>query len=261
MTTPSNNIILHNDIMADDSIERPPMLASGPYILTKLVTEAVPATEDQPGHLHKLAIGRLQQGESINKQDVKTSCFGSLVSSLPGIENQLSHTTQVVVAAQHYPEKYSLDTYCQAPKPHKTHTSSSRHTTSTGSHAATRNKSKYIAKLITPPSEPLSEEDSDLEQAQSDKDMQKSIALISKYIKNIYKPTNNNLRTSLNTRNKTMDTSLISRNDKQTWQIENQRTMIVAGARETISNQEEKGVSVRVKQGDWLDDTDEEPDE
>ncbi|GKF13073.1 hypothetical protein Tco_0050999, partial [Tanacetum coccineum] len=91
----------------------------GPYILTELVTEAVPSTEDQRGHLHRveaihaeaeaihtilnrigddiyltvdacsiaremwLDIERLQQGESINKQDVKTKLvweFGKFTS-------------------------------------------------------------------------------------------------------------------------------------------------------------------------------------
>ncbi|GJY23248.1 retrovirus-related pol polyprotein from transposon TNT 1-94 [Tanacetum coccineum] len=59
---------------------------------------------------------------------------------------------------------------------------------------------KEIAKPITPPSESASEEDSDPEQAQRDKDMQKILALIAKYFKKIYKPTNNNLRTFSNTR-------------------------------------------------------------
>ncbi|GJT70735.1 hypothetical protein Tco_1030021 [Tanacetum coccineum] len=51
---------------------------------------------------------------------------------------------------------------------------------STLSHAATRHKGKEIAKPITPPSESASEEDSDPEQAQKDKDMQKNLALIAK---------------------------------------------------------------------------------
>nr|GEX27951.1 DNA-directed DNA polymerase [Tanacetum cinerariifolium] len=90
-----------------------------------------------------------------------------------------------VVVAQHYLDKYSYDTYYQAPKPYKTHTSTSRHTSSTSSQATTRNKGKDIAKQSTPPSE----EDSDPEHAQRDKDMQKNLALIAKYIKNIYTPT------------------------------------------------------------------------
>nr|GEV76368.1 retrovirus-related Pol polyprotein from transposon TNT 1-94 [Tanacetum cinerariifolium] len=52
------------------------------------------------------------------------------------------------------------------------------------------------------------EEDSDPEQAQRDNDMQKNLALIAKYFKKIYKPTNNNLRTSSNSRNKNVDTTL-----------------------------------------------------
>nr|GEZ70953.1 hypothetical protein [Tanacetum cinerariifolium] len=75
-------------------------------------------------------------------------------------------------------------------------------------HTSTRHKGKEIAKPITPPSETASEEDSDPEQAQRDKDMQKNLALIAKYFKKIYKPTNNNLRTSSNSKNKNVDTTL-----------------------------------------------------
>nr|GEU98528.1 putative ribonuclease H-like domain-containing protein [Tanacetum cinerariifolium] len=70
-----------------------------------------------------------------------------------------------------------------------------------------RNKGKEIAKPITPPSEIDSEEDSDPEQAQRDKDMQKNLTLIAKYFKKIYKPTNDNLKTSSNLRNKNVDTT------------------------------------------------------
>ncbi|GJX29867.1 hypothetical protein Tco_0237946 [Tanacetum coccineum] len=48
------------------------------------------------------------------------------------------------------------------------------------SNASTKFKGKEIAKPITPPSESASEEDSDPEQAQRDKDMQKNLALIAK---------------------------------------------------------------------------------
>ncbi|GJT40911.1 hypothetical protein Tco_0940776 [Tanacetum coccineum] len=75
------------------------------------------------------------------------------------------------------------------------------------------------AKPITPPSESASEEDSDLEQAQRDKDMQKNLALIAKYFKKIYKPTNNNLRTSSNSRNKNVDTTTRFKNENQTRQF------------------------------------------
>nr|GFD58154.1 hypothetical protein [Tanacetum cinerariifolium] len=46
-------------------------------------------------------------------------------------------------------------------------------------------KGKEIAKPITSPSETASKKDSDHEQAQRDKDMQKNLALIAKYFKKI----------------------------------------------------------------------------
>ncbi|GJT16827.1 hypothetical protein Tco_0875533 [Tanacetum coccineum] len=67
-----------------------------------------------------------------------------------------------------------------------------------------------------------------------DKDMQKNLALIAKYFKKIYKPTNNNLRTSSNTKNKNVDTTPRYKNDNQTGQIGNQRAVNVVGAREIV---------------------------
>nr|GFC66578.1 hypothetical protein [Tanacetum cinerariifolium] len=71
--------------------------------------------------------------------------------------------------------------------------------------------------------------DNDPEQAQRDKDMQKNLALIAKYFKRIYKPINNNLRTSSNLKNKNVDTILRYKNDNQSGQFGNQRTMNVSG--------------------------------
>ncbi|GJX45324.1 retrovirus-related pol polyprotein from transposon TNT 1-94 [Tanacetum coccineum] len=77
------------------------------------------------------------------------------------------------------------------------------------SHATTKYKGKEIAKPITPLSELASEEDSDPEQAKRDKGMQNNLALIAMY-----------------------------KNENQTGQFGNQRTMIVTGARETVGSQE-----------------------
>nr|GEW80301.1 ribonuclease H-like domain-containing protein [Tanacetum cinerariifolium] len=97
-------------------------------------------------------------------------------------------------------------------------------------------KGKEIAKLITPPSETASEEENNHEQAQRDKDMQKNLALIANYFKKIYKPTNNNLRTSSNTRNKNVDTTPQYKNDDHSGQFGNQRTMNVARTREKVGS-------------------------
>ncbi|GJS69910.1 retrovirus-related pol polyprotein from transposon TNT 1-94 [Tanacetum coccineum] len=134
----------------------------------------------------------------------------------------------LLAAAQPY-----SDTYYQAPKPQRSNATSS----STRQSASTRHKGKEVAKPITPQSESVSEEDSDPEQAQRDKEMQKNLALLAKYFKKLYKPTNNNLRTSSNSRNKTEDTTPRYNNDNQSRQFGNQRTITVAEARETVGSQ------------------------
>ncbi|GJY21807.1 hypothetical protein Tco_0394373 [Tanacetum coccineum] len=126
--------------------------------------------------------------------------------------------------------------------------------------ATTRHKGKEIAKPVTPQSESF---------------MRKT------YFKKLYKPTNNNLQTSSNSKNKTEDTTPRYNNDNQSGQFGNQRTMTVAGARETrnagskagvkdyayhkekmmMCKQAEQGVPLQAEQADWLEDTDEEIDE
>nr|GEX78693.1 Gag-Pol polyprotein [Tanacetum cinerariifolium] len=94
--------------------------------------------------------------------------------------------------------------YYQTPKPHKPYAPTSKASISTRSHATTRNK--------------------------------ENLALIAKYFKKIYKPTNNNLRTSLNSRNKNVDTTLRYKNDNQSGQFRSQRMVNVARARENVGN-------------------------
>ncbi|GKA80518.1 putative reverse transcriptase domain-containing protein, partial [Tanacetum coccineum] len=192
-----------------------------------------------------IAIERLQQGESLNVQDVKTNLFWEFgkFTSRDGesMESYYSRMVKIceriaksanplalLAAAQPY-----SDNYYQAPKPQRSNATSS----STRPSASTRHKGKEVAKPITPQSESVSEEDSDPEQAQRDKEMQKNLALLAKYFKKLYKPTNNNLRTSSNSRNKTEDTTPRYNNDNQSRQFGNQRTMTVAGARETVGSQ------------------------
>nr|GEW40833.1 hypothetical protein [Tanacetum cinerariifolium] len=70
-----------------------------------------------------------------------------------------------------------------------------------------------------------------------DNDMQKNLALIAKYFKKIYKPTNNNLRTSSNSKNKNVDTTPRYKNDDHSGQFGTQRTVNVAGTREKLGSQ------------------------
>ncbi|GJZ18365.1 hypothetical protein Tco_0554488, partial [Tanacetum coccineum] len=271
---------MHNNIMAAGSRDRPPMLATGryaqwqsrflryidtrpngdalrkcilegPYKLTTITIPAVPTTNDTPAVPEQtaIAIERLQQGESLNIQDVKTNLFWEFGKFT-------SHAGE-----------------------------------SMESNASTKFKDKEIAKPITPPSESASEKDNDPEQDQRDKDTQKNLVLIGKDFKKIYKPTKNNLITSSKSINTNVDTSPRYKNDNQTGQFRNQRTMTVVGAKETVDSQEfdhfakecrkpkrvkdsaypkekmllckkaEKGVPLQAEQSDWLADTDEEIDE
>nr|GEU98005.1 hypothetical protein [Tanacetum cinerariifolium] len=101
----------------------------------------------------------------------------------------------------------------------------------------TAHEMKRDSQTITPPSESASKEDSDPEQAQRGKDMQNNLALITKYFKKIYKPTNNNLKNSSNSKNNNIDTTLRYKNNNQTGQFRDQKIVNVARTRETIGSQ------------------------
>nr|GFB67361.1 hypothetical protein [Tanacetum cinerariifolium] len=141
------------------------------------------------------------------------------------------------------------DPYYQTSRSQKSHAPSSKPSIPTKSHTTTRHKGKEIAKPITPPSETVSKKDSDPEQAQRDKDMQKNLALIAKYFKKIYKPTNNNLRTSSNFKNRSVDTTPRVKDSAY-----HKEKML-------LCKQAEQGVPLQAEQYDWLADTDEEVDE
>ncbi|GJZ04146.1 hypothetical protein Tco_0537421 [Tanacetum coccineum] len=147
----------------------------------------------------------------------------------------------LLAAAQPY-----LDNYYQAPKPQRTNATSS----STRPSSSTRHKGKEIAKPVTPQSGSISEEDSDPEQTQRDKDMQKNLALFARYFKKLYKPTNNNLQTSSNSRNKTEDTTPRKPKRVKDYSFHKEKMM--------MCKQAKQGVPLQAEQTDWLADTDEE---
>ncbi|GJS74219.1 ribonuclease H-like domain-containing protein [Tanacetum coccineum] len=91
--------------------------------------------------------------------------------------------------------------------------------------------------------------------------MQKNLALIAKYFKKVYKPTNNNLRTSSNSRNKNVDTSPRYKNDNQTRKPKRVKDSTYHKEKMLLYKQAEKGVKLQAEQSDWLADTNEEIDE
>ncbi|GJX13679.1 hypothetical protein Tco_0205437 [Tanacetum coccineum] len=217
MSTPNNNHSqMHNDIMAAGSKDHSSMLATGryaqwqscfmryvdtkpnmkelkkcifnsPYVMTRVIVLAKAATKTDPAvPKHNVQetynqLKRMLQGESLNKQDVKTNLFwefGKFTSR----------------------DGESIESYY----------------------------SRFYKMM------------KEMNQAQRDKDMQNSITLIAKYFTKIYKPTNNNLRNSSNSRNKNVDSKPRNVNDRQTGQFRNQRTVIVVGAREIVDDTDEE---------------------
>nr|GFA07723.1 hypothetical protein [Tanacetum cinerariifolium] len=175
----------------------------------------------------------------------------------------------LVAAALSYP-----DPYYQEPKSHKPYALTSKQSSFTRSNASTKFKGKEIAKLITPPSDSTSKEDSDPKQAHRDKDMQKNLALIAKYFKKIYNLTNHNLITSSNSKNKNVDTSpseVVQQTGIQCFYCKEfghfakecrkpKRVNDSTYHKEKmlLYTQAEKGVPLPAEQADWLKDTDEE---
>ncbi|GJU27809.1 hypothetical protein Tco_1166430 [Tanacetum coccineum] len=251
ITTSTADSQMHNNIMA-----------AGPYTPSTVTISVIPATDESSEvpeqtavkailnitHEMWIAIERLQHGESLKIQDAKTNLFWefgkftshdgesmeSYYSRFYKMINEMIRNNLTVATMQ-----VNIQFLQQLqPEWSRSLAQPSKQPSFTRSNASTKYKGTEIAKPITPPSESASEEDSDLEQDQRDKDMQKNLTLISKYFEKIYKPTNNNLRTSSNFRNKNVDTSPRYKNDNQTGQFRNQMTVTVAGVRETVGMEE-----------------------
>nr|GFC16605.1 hypothetical protein [Tanacetum cinerariifolium] len=213
------------------------------------------------------AIERLKQGESINLQDLETNLFWEFgkFTSLDGeslesyylrfykMMNELTrnqckvtnHQVNVQFLHQLQPEWQMIVTLVKQSQElknvsyHKLYDILKQHqhenqTSSTRTQqATTRNKGKAIVNSPQPiyDQEPSMVDDDD--EMSKDKEIDKIMAFISLSFKKIYKPTNNNLRTSSNTSRANQDNSLrIHRNAG----YESQRSGNVAGARETVGS-------------------------
>nr|GEU66685.1 retrovirus-related Pol polyprotein from transposon TNT 1-94 [Tanacetum cinerariifolium] len=126
--------------------------------------------------------------------------------------------------------------------------------------AATRNRGKSI---INSPQPIFDQEPSmvvEYDKTSKDKEIDKLVALISLSFKKIYKPTNNNLRTSAKTNRANQDNS--PRINKSTRHVTREcqkpkRVKDAAFHREKmlLCKQEEAGIQLNAEQADWRDDT------
>ncbi|GKD04754.1 retrovirus-related pol polyprotein from transposon TNT 1-94, partial [Tanacetum coccineum] len=109
------------------------------------------------------------------------------------------------------------------------------------SQAATRNRGKAIANSPPPTYDPEPEVVANDDTSSKEKKIDKLMDLISMSFKKIYKPTNNNLRTSSNTRNINIDntprTNRGTGYDRESGEYDNQRAVNVVGARGNVGTQ------------------------
>nr|GEU64458.1 retrovirus-related Pol polyprotein from transposon TNT 1-94 [Tanacetum cinerariifolium] len=208
-----------------------------------------------------------------NSQELKTVSYHKLYDILKQHQNEVNEikaeriartANPLALVAQHQPVYH--------PQNHPTHYTQNSSTRS--QQAATKNRGKVI---VDSP-EPIYDQEPSMvaedDETSKDKEIDKLVALISLSFKKIYKPTNNNLRTSSNTSRANQDNS--SRINRSTG-YENQRIRNVVGARETVARecqktkrvkdaayhrekmllckQEEAGIQLNAEQVDWKDDT------
>nr|GFB07949.1 hypothetical protein [Tanacetum cinerariifolium] len=175
------------------------------------------------------AIERLKQDESINVQNLETNMYWEFGKFTSQDVNEIKAekiarvANPLVLVAQQQPIYH--------PQTHPTHYTQNSSTRS--QQADTRNKGKATVNSQQPiyDQEPSMVDDDD--ETSKDKEIDKLMALISLSFKKIYKPTNNNLRTSSNSSCANQDNSLrINRNAG----YENQRNGNVAGARENVGS-------------------------
>nr|GEY50033.1 hypothetical protein [Tanacetum cinerariifolium] len=264
MQTQTSNT-LHNAIMEAGSKDRPPMLAPGSPITTteriyetyknvsqdirdQLNAEAeavqiiltgiyndIYSTVDACLNAYEMwkAIERLKQGESINVQDLKTNLyweFGKFTS-----QDEWQRFVTLVKQSQ------ELKTVSY----HKLYDILKQH-----QHEVNEIRAEKIARVANP--------------LALDKEIDKLMDLISLSFKKIYKPTNNNLRTSSTTSRANQDNSpRINRSAGEFRHVAREcqkpkRAKDAAYHKEKmlLCKQEEAGIQLNAEQADWRDDTD-----
>nr|GEV96669.1 hypothetical protein [Tanacetum cinerariifolium] len=209
---------LHNAIMEAGSKDRPPMLAPGNYVQWKSKIKRYIDTKPNHEPIYYC----------LKNPPYKYKWADKKVPVTKGIDNNIYSTVDAC------PNAYEMWKAIERSQ-----------------QAATRNKGKAIVNsppLIYDQEPSMVAKDDEMSK---DKEIDKLMALISLSFKKIYKPTNNNLRTSSNTSRENQDNSL--KINKGTG-YDTQRIVNVAGAKENV------GTSVvrSLRFSAIIDDTDDE---
>nr|GEV24102.1 hypothetical protein [Tanacetum cinerariifolium] len=257
MTTPtvtsSTDSQMHNNIMVAGSRDRPPMLAtgrylqwpsrflryidtipngdalrkcilSGPYKPTTVLVQAAAATDDSPTIPKHTTVETPMNMSPENKAYFQAE-KEAIHLILTGIGDEIHSTVDACQTALEMWEAIERNNL----------------------NVATMQVNVQVLQQLQP-------------EWSRDKDMQKNLALIAKYFKKIYKPTNNNLRTSSNSRNKNVDTTP-RHFAKECRKPKRVKDSVYHKEKMLMCKQAEQGVPLQAEQYDWLADTDEEIDE
>ncbi|GJS18605.1 hypothetical protein Tco_0413077 [Tanacetum coccineum] len=205
-------------------------------------------------------------------QELKTVSYHKLYDILKQHQNEVNEIRAERLARTANP--LALVAQQQPVYHHQNHPTQNTQYSSTRSQQSTRNRGKAIVTSSAPTYDPEPATVTEDEEMSKEKEIDKLMALISLSFKKIYKPTNNNLRTSSNTSRANQDNSLRINIGVG---YDNQRAVNVVGARENVGTPvvqksgiqcynckeygHEAGVQLNAEQADWKDDTDDESEE
>ncbi|GJW77738.1 hypothetical protein Tco_0139420 [Tanacetum coccineum] len=127
---------------------------------------------------------------------------------------------------------------------------------------ATRNRGKAIVNSPSPTYDQEHKMVAEDDALSKEKETDKLMALISLSFKKIYKPTNNNLRTSSNTSRAHQDnTPRINRGTGECQKLKQAKDAAYYKEKMLLCKQKEAGFQLSAEQADWRDDTDDEPED
>nr|GEY77463.1 retrovirus-related Pol polyprotein from transposon TNT 1-94 [Tanacetum cinerariifolium] len=220
-------------------------ILSGPYKPTSVLVHAVEATDDSPA-ISEHTTPEWSRFVTIVKQQHKLDevSYHKLFDIPKQYQNEVNELRAKKLARNANPlallatAQASQDIFYKSSTSHRSQAPSSKPSILTRSNTATRHKGKEIAIQLLHHLRHLLKRTAILNKLRGTRTMQNNLALIAKYFKKIYKPTNNNLRTSSNSKNKNVDTTPQFKNDNQSGKFGNQRTVNVVAAIENIGSQE-----------------------
>ncbi|GJY33495.1 hypothetical protein Tco_0417964 [Tanacetum coccineum] len=200
-------------------------------------------------------------------QELKTVSYHKLYDILKQHQNEVNEIRAERLARTANP--LALVAQQQPVYHHQNHPTQNTQYSSNRSQQSTRNRGKAIVTSSAPTYDPEPATVTEDEEMSKEKEIDKLMALISLSFKKIYKPTNNNLRTSSNTSRANQDNSpRINRGTgnkgggqyQGNVQKTSKRVKDAAYHKEKmlLCKQKEAGVQLNAKQADWKDDTDDE---